>query len=224
MPVVSIVNPKGGVSKTTTALVLGTGLAARGMAVTIIDADPNRHLIAWRSGPSKSRIRVVADTGRLAQLIDAERAHNDVVLVDPEGTASRAVGHAVAKSDLVIIPLQASAMDAGQAMRAVELVREEEAVVGRPIAARLLMTRTSPAIPSKAEKLIVEEMRAVGLPLLRERLHQRQAFGAMFSYRLTLDELDERDVNGLPAAIANAAALVDEIIAALNVIHARQAA
>src|SRR5215211_4544885 len=80
MPVVSIVNPKGGVSKTTTALVLGTGLAARGMAVTIIDADPNRHLIAWRSGPSKSRVRVVADTGRLAQLIDAERAHNDVVL------------------------------------------------------------------------------------------------------------------------------------------------
>jgi chromosome partitioning protein len=120
--------------------------------------------------------------------------------------------------------MQASAMDAGQAMRAVELVREEEAVVGRPIAMRLLMTRTSPAIPSKAEKLIIEEMRAADLPLMREKLHQRQAFGAMFSYRLSLGELDEREVNGLPTALANAAAFVDEITETLNAIHARQAA
>jgi hypothetical protein len=46
----------------------------------------------------------------------------------------------------------------------------------------------------------------------------------MFSYRLALDELDEREVNGLPAAITNAVALVDEITAVLNTIHAREAA
>jgi chromosome partitioning protein len=222
--VVTFASPKGGVGKTTSALLLATELARRGAAVSIIDADPNRHLVAWRSGPSRSPVRVVADTGRLVTLIDAERAAADLVIVDLEGSASRAVGHAIARSDLVIIPAGASAMDIGQAGRAIELVREEEEVLGRAIAARLLFTRTSPQIPTKAEKAIVEELRTAGVPMLRERLHQRQAFGAMFSYQLALDELDEREVNGLPAAITNAVALVDEITAVLNTIYSRKAA
>jgi chromosome partitioning protein len=225
MPVtIAVANPKGGVSKTTTALILATGLARQGAAVSIIDADPNRHLVAWRAGASKSPVRVVADSGRLVPLIDAERAAHDVVIVDLEGSASRAVGHAVARADLVLVPLQATAMDAGQAARAVDLVREEEAVVGRAIAVRLLLTRTSPAIPSRAEKLIIEEMRGAGLPLLRERLHQRTAFAACFAYKLALHELDEREVNGLPAALANAEALTAEVTDVLNSIHARRAA
>lgn len=224
MPVVAVANPKGGVSKTTTALILATGFAELGAAVSIIDADPNRHLVAWRAGASKSPVRVVPDNGRLVQLIDAEQAAHDLVLVDLEGSASRAVGHAIARSDLVVIPMQATAMDAGQAMRAIELVREEEAVVGRAIAVRLLLTRTSPAIPSKAERLIIQEMRAAGLPLLRERLHQRTAFAACFSYRVALKELPEAEVNGLPAAIANAEALTAEITAVLNTLHAERRA
>jgi chromosome partitioning protein len=223
--VVSFASPKGGVGKTSSALVLATELAQQGAAVTIIDADPNRHLVAWRAGPSRSPVRVVADTGRLVSLIDAERAAADLVVVDLEGSASRAVGHAIARSDLVIIPAGASAMDVGQAGRAIELVREEGEVLGREIAARLLFTRTSPQIPTKAEKAIVEELRAAGVPMLRERLHQRQAFGAMFSYRLSIEELDPREVNGLEAARANALALTSEITAVLNDIHdARQAA
>lgn len=224
MPVISVANPKGGVSKTTCSLILGTGLADRGATISLIDADPNRHLVAWRAGASRSAVRVVADAGRLVQMIDDERGRHDVVIVDLEGSASRAVGHAIARSDLVIVPMQATAMDAGQAMRAVELVREEESVIGKPIIVRLLMTRTSPAIPSKAEKLIIEELRTAGLPLMRERLHQRQAFAACFSYRLALHELDEREVNGLPAALANASALVDEITTVLNGLHAERRA
>ncbi len=42
MPVISFANPKGGAGKTTSALLLATELAARGAAVTIIDADPER--------------------------------------------------------------------------------------------------------------------------------------------------------------------------------------
>lgn len=40
MPVISIANPKGGAGKSTTALVLGTTIAAHGATVTVIDADP----------------------------------------------------------------------------------------------------------------------------------------------------------------------------------------
>jgi chromosome partitioning protein len=222
--VVTFASPKGGVGKTTSALLLATELAQQGVAVSVIDADPNRHLVTWRGGSSRSPVRVVADTGRLVALIDAERAGADCVIVDLEGSASRAVGHAIARSDLVIIPAGASAMDIGQAGRAIELVRDEEEVLGRSIAVRLLFTRTNPQIQTKAERAIVEELRLARVPMLNERLHQRQAFGAMFSYRLALHELDPREVNGLEAARANAEALTNEITTVLNMIHARQAA
>src|SRR3954447_16927370 len=93
MPVVAVVNSKGGVGKTTASLLLGTVLAEQGAAVSIIDADPNRHLVAWRTGSSTSPIKVIGDIedGRLVSTIDAERRRRDLVVVDLEGTASRAV-------------------------------------------------------------------------------------------------------------------------------------
>ncbi|WP_306666057.1 ParA family protein, partial [Escherichia fergusonii] len=47
MPVISFVSSKGGVGKTTSAVVLAGEFAAAGRKVCLIDADPNRPLEAW---------------------------------------------------------------------------------------------------------------------------------------------------------------------------------
>lgn len=226
MPVVCAVNPKGGVGKTTAALLLGTVLAQRGALVSIIDADPNRHLVSWRTGASNSPVKVMGNVepGRLVSAIDAERRERDLVIVDLEGTASRMVGHAISRADLVLVPLQPSAMDASQAWRAVQLVREEEEVLGRSIAFRLLLTRTNPQIPTKAEKMIVEDLAAAGVPALKTHLHQRTAYQAMFAYKLALHELPASEVNGLPAANANAQAFAAEVTETINSLFEKVAA
>src|SRR3954470_14478051 len=226
LPVVAVVNSKGGVGKTTASLLLGTVLAEQGAAVSIIDADPNRHLVAWRKGSSTSPIKVIGDIedGRLVSTIDAERRRRDLVVVDLEGTASRALSHAISRADLVLVPLQPSAMDASQAWRAVTLIREEEVVLDRRIAFRLLLTRTSPQIPTKAERMIVEDLSSANIPSLKTHLHQRTAFQAMFAYKLALHELGTSEVNGLPAAIANAQAFAAEVSDVINGLFAKVAA
>ncbi len=49
MPTIVFVSPKGGVGKTTAALLLSLELAAA-RAVTVIDADPNHPIAAWGKG------------------------------------------------------------------------------------------------------------------------------------------------------------------------------
>jgi chromosome partitioning protein len=92
------------------------------------------------------------------------------------------------------------------------LVREEEQVIGRAISVRVVLTRTSPQVPTKNEKMIVEELRAACVPMLTTHLNQRTAYQSVFTYRVGLDELDPALVNGLEAAIANAYRLAGEVV------------
>ena len=156
MPVVVFANPKGGAGKSTSALILAQTLAKAGASATVIDADPNRPILDWRSGQSRSTVRVIGDAieSTIIRIITDERATQQFVFVDLEGTASRLVSRAISRADLVVVPLQASAVDARQGSRAVSLVQEEEAL-SRQINFRVLLTRTSPLIATKLEREIV---------------------------------------------------------------------
>ena len=215
MPVIVVANPKGGAGKSTTTLVLAQTLAGLGATVSVLDADPNRPIIEWRGGRSSLVLDVVGDVteSSVIRVIREHRAAKQFVFVDLEGTASRLVSRAITQADLVLIPLQASGVDARQASRAVALIHEEEeALDGRVIPFRVLLTRTSPIIATRIEREIVEALRSAGLPLMRTRLNERQAYKAIFVRRLALQELDPKQVNGLAEAVANAQALADELI------------
>jgi chromosome partitioning protein len=226
MPVISIANAKGGAGKSTTALVLGTTLAAHGASVTIIDADPNQPLKAWAGGETRNPVRVLGgvNESQIIPVIDAERTAQQFVLVDLEGTASRLVSRAIARSDHVLIPMRASAVDAAQAARSVVLIREEEQVIQRQIDLWVMLTATSQAVPTRAERAIVAELKAAGIPMLKTHLHQRTAFAGLFSYRLALDEMDPVLVNGLAAARENARQLADEVALVVQGLCGRVAA
>src|SRR5215218_2516758 len=217
MPVISLASPKGGCGKSTTALVLATTLAARGARIALLDADPNQPLVAWAQGGSASPVTVIGgiSESQILTVIDAEKAEQDFVIIDLEGAATRLQSRAIMRSDLVLVPVAPTALDAAQAARAVALVQEEEQAIGRPIAVRIAFNRTSPQIPTRAEKAIVEELAAAGVPVLRTHLNMRAAFASLFAYRCALPELDPVLVNGIDKAIANANAFAGEVISIL---------
>lgn len=57
--VISVVNQKGGVAKSTTTLNLGVGLVRQGKKVLLIDADPQGSLSRLRSLLEKFRKQII---------------------------------------------------------------------------------------------------------------------------------------------------------------------
>jgi chromosome partitioning protein len=214
MPVIVTASSKGGAGKSTLTLVLAQALDAMGATVTAIDADPNKPLVRWREGKSKSPLEVVGDVteSNIIKIIREHSASRQFVLVDLEGTANRLVSRAITQADLVLIPLQASALDSNEASRAVGLIQEEEeALEGRVIPYRIIMTRTNPLITTKIEAGIYKALAQANIALMKTRLHERQAYKAIFVKRVALNELDA-GTNGLEGAKENAERLAEEVV------------
>jgi chromosome partitioning protein len=217
MPVISFVSPKGGVGKTTSALLLATELAGEGARVTVIDADPNLPIAKWSRLPGMpSNMDVIADVGEatIVDAIDEARGRSPFVVVDLEGAASSRVTHAVSMSDLVLIPIQASVLDADQAARAIKLIRMTGKSQNRSIPHAIVFTRVAAAstIRTRNFKAIAAQFELAGIPSLQTAIAEREAYRSLFSYGGSLSSLDAAVVSSLTTAKENAQAFAAEVI------------
>ncbi|MDR2839018.1 MAG: ParA family protein [Azonexus sp.] len=219
MAVISLVSSKGGVGKTTSAVVLAGEFAAAGRKVVVIDADPNRPLEAW-SGlrPLPDLLRVVIDDSAetIIDTIEDARADADFVIVDLEGTATDRIGFAVARSDLVLIPLQSSVLDAAEAAKSVKLVRQMWKVANREIPYRVFFSRVPPAIRERTARDIERQFSGSAVPALPVSLTDRAAYRTLFSLGGTLHNLENADVSGLENARENAREFTQAVINSLR--------
>ena len=215
MPVISFVSSKGGVGKTTGAVVLAGELASSGRTVVMIDADPNQPLLLWERLQSlPDGLSVIADESAttIIDTIETARGSADFVVVDLEGTATDRIGFAITRSDLVLIPVQGSMLDANEAAKTVKLIRQMSRVANRDIPFRLYFSKAPGAIRERTSRDIENQFAENGIPTLPVILVDRAAFRALFSLGGTLHTLDDNDVGGLPAARENSLAFAQAIV------------
>jgi chromosome partitioning protein len=215
MPTIAFVSTKGGVGKTTSALLLAMGLAERDLSVSMVDSDPNLPLKAWAELPGKpdgiGLYHAPSFQDLPGELRKAKLA-SEWVVVDTEGGAPRMGGMAIANADLVITPLAASRLDAREAYKVAQMVADIAHREGRAIPLVCLFARTPPA-GRRSFQEVRAELEAAALPALSVALSDKEAFRALFSKGGSLWSLASSQVSGVPAARELVGAYTDEVAA-----------
>lgn len=206
--VLTVAQQKGGAGKTTLLAHLAVAYLSRGLAVALLDADPQGSLSYW----IRQREANLEESGLTALTVEGgglareaarlKRAH-DLVLIDSPPHTEDTPQAAIAAADLVLVPVQPSPMDLWATRPTLVLA----AAARRP--ALLVLNRMPPRGKLAAE--IAALVESFKVPVAEARLGSRTAFAAALAGGLAVAESQPRG-----AAAREMAALATEVAAHLG--------
>ncbi|MCP1167362.1 ParA family protein [Limimaricola litoreus] len=227
MPVISFASIKGGVGKSTLAVLVGSYLAEKS-SVIIIDADQEPRILEWfeAEGDKPAGLSVRRSDGEANIQDEIERAASEAafVLVDLEGVASRMATFAMTESDLVVVPAQERYLDIQDAMKTIAEVGRVSRQLRREVPAVVCLTRTREVGRGTDARENADELRSnKGVRVMDCELLERDAVGAVWSHATSLGRLTDPR-GGRDRARENVAALVAELLEILRSNRAGEAA
>lgn len=180
--ILTFASSKGGVGKSTTCAAIAAALALQGERVLLIDLDQNRTVDRWaRRAPIIGLTVTTVEPAKFSSYLRDEQASGrwDHICIDLPGSREVTLFKALARSDLVIIPAQASEPDLREALVIVGDLRDIAETAGRKIPYRLLLTKVFP-LRTRVTDYAYKELERHGLPLFRTALVERSAYREMF--------------------------------------------
>lgn len=180
--IISFASSKGGVGKSTSCAAIGAALALDGEHVLMLDLDQNRTLARWGQKMTIEGLKVMAvDRDDFTSVFRSALASGEygAILIDLPGAREATVLKAIARSDLVIIPAQASEPDLREALVVVSDIRDVEEEKAGKILYRLLLTKVYP-LRTRVTEFVYKELVRHGLPTFRTALVERVAYREMF--------------------------------------------
>jgi len=198
MKIISLINSKGGVGKTTLTVNLSNffdnhhrhfnkptnvemGLYPRGGKVLLVDADKRGSLRDWHNeGPEKFADLIIADTR--SSLISLKNIEGyNYAFIDTPGYLDDVTIQALKFSDLVLIPITPSPYDVWVTEDIESLVRERQIICDKPIARYVLNrcganTKLTKEISLYLENLTKQQTDNTTIQLLSTKIHHREVF------------------------------------------------
>ena len=127
MKIVSILNQKGGVGKTTLTINIAKALELRGYGVLMVDTDPQASLTQWKSldkGDVCAPVLQVTE-GSISKAIAKYSSDSvDWVIIDSHSKITKAAQETIFCSDIILIPLGASPFDLWACTASIHLIQE----------------------------------------------------------------------------------------------------
>jgi chromosome partitioning protein len=206
LPIIAVLNQKGGVGKTTLSIHIATALASDGRTrVLLIDADPQGSALDWSAQRAAAPLFPVIGLPKptLHREMAALSKGYDWVIIDGPPRVNELARSAIAASDAVLIPVQPSPFDVWAAQDIIDIVNE--CAVHKPDQqTRFVINRQFPNTTLGIE--VKDALASFNVPMMMSVIRNRTEYAKAAKNGLTAIETEP---NG-PAA-REIASLVQEL-------------
>ncbi len=196
--IISLLNQKGGVGKTTLSINIASALAMGGNKVLLIDGDPQGSALDWAATRKEKPIINVVGISKntIHKELPMLSESYDHVVIDGPPRVYDVARSAIVASDLVIIPIQPSPYDVWASQEIVDLIKEVNSTISeyKTIEATFLLNRVikNTAIGRDA----LETLEAFSFPVMKSQIHQRVIFAETASKGSSVVEDDPDSIGG----------------------------
>jgi len=172
--IISFVNQKGGVGKTTSAINVAASLKRRNYDVVFIDADPQGSASYWHAVENNNAFEILHRPQPLSKSDIEELSQNhDFLVIDAPPAIGDITKSILAITDLSIIPLSPSSLDIWSCKGTLEII--DEARVENPdLDVKLLINRKIPG--TRVGREARDSLSIFNMDLLDTELCQRVAY------------------------------------------------
>lgn len=187
---IAVLNQKGGVGKSTTAVHLARWLHLQGKAVHLADLDPQQTSSFWLQAAEQFAIPcsvVPADADSALEQLPPLLEGDAVLVVDGPAGLSDATRAVMLLADLVLTPVQPAGADLRSAVDVLRVVAQARRIRGGPPDAAVFLNRAT-----KGTRLLTEAREVIagleGFRALGQAITQRQALSDCYSQATTVFE------------------------------------
>ena len=191
--IISFLNQKGGVGKTTISTNVAFDLTQRGYKVLLVDADPQLSVLSWadiRETPLPFSVMGMPKTAMKEELPKMKINGNfDLIVIDGAPRMTDLARAAIISSDFIIMPMQPSGYDLWATNELIQMVEEAKIYKSNLITAVVLNRVVGNTILARE---MTKNMQENNWQFFDTNIHQRQLYSLAATQGLTVFDVDSK--------------------------------